>query len=78
MLSDPDGRARTDRPLKEAKAAVKEQLGLHRHLVEALRDALLEREELIGNEILEVLRQAEAGRARPAPPVEVADPGPAG
>ena len=92
VLSDPDGRARTDRLLKEAKAAVKEQLGLHRHLVEALRDALLEREELIGNEILEVLRQAEAGLAgpvpargapsllasRPAPPVEVADPGPAG
>jgi ATP-dependent Zn protease len=78
VLSDPDGRARTDRLLKEAKAAVKEQLGLHRHLVEALRDALLEREELIANEILEVLRQAEAGRARPAPPVEVADPGPAG
>jgi cell division protease FtsH len=92
VLSDPDGRGRTDRLLKEAKAAVKEQLGLHRHLVEALRDALLEREELIGNEILEVLRQAEVGLAgpvpargapsllasRPAPPVEVADSGPAG
>jgi hypothetical protein len=34
MLSDPDGRARTDRLLKEAKAAVKEQLELHRPLVE--------------------------------------------
>jgi hypothetical protein len=92
VLSDPDGRARTDRLLKEAKAAVKEQLELHRPLVEALRDALLVREELIGTEILEVLQQAEAGLAgpvparaapsllarRPAPPVGVADPGPAG
>jgi cell division protease FtsH len=92
VLSDPDGRARTDRLLKEAKLVVKEQLDLHRPLVEALRDALLEREELIGDEILEVLRRAEAAQTgplpargapsllahRPAPPGGVADPGPAG
>jgi ATP-dependent Zn protease len=92
VLSDTDGRARTDRLLKEAKLAVKEQLDLHRPLVEALRDALVEREELIGDEILEVLREAEAALAgplparnppsllasRPAPPGEVADPGRAG
>jgi cell division protease FtsH len=92
VLSDPDGRARTDRLLKEAKLAVREQLDLHRPLVEALRDALLEREELIGDEILEVLRAAEAALTapvplrgapsllarRPAPPGELADPGRAG
>jgi hypothetical protein len=39
VLSDPDGRARTDRLLKEAKQAVREQLDLHRPLVEALRGA---------------------------------------
>jgi hypothetical protein len=92
VLSDPEGWARTDRLLKEAKAAVKEQLDLHLPLVEALRDALLEREELIGAEILEVLQEAEAGLARPlpargapslfarrpAPPAQVADPGSAG
>jgi ATP-dependent Zn protease len=92
VLSDADGRARTDRLLKEAKLAVKEQLDLHRPLVEALRDALLEREELIGAEILEVLTEAEAGLAaslpargapsllarRPSPPAELADPGRAG
>jgi cell division protease FtsH len=75
VLSDPDGRARTDRPL-----------------VEALRDALLEREEPIGAEILEVLVEAEAGLAaslpvhggpsllasRPAPRAALADPGEAG
>jgi cell division protease FtsH len=91
VLSDPDGRARTDRLLKEAKQAVREQLDLHRPLVEALRDALLEREELIGEEILEVLRRAEAEAGqrqplpargapsllarRPAPPAALADPG---
>ena len=32
----------------------------NRHLVVALRDALLEREELVGDEILDVLQQAEA------------------
>jgi len=92
VLSDPDGRARTDRLLKEAKTAVKEQLDLHRPLVEALRDALLEREELIGEEILEVLRRAEAALTAPVPvrgtpsllanrqgaPRELADPGRAG
>jgi cell division protease FtsH len=92
VLSDPDGRARTDRLLQDAKQAVKEQLDLHRPLVEALRDALLEREELIGDEILEVLGQAEAALVvpgpvrnapsllanRPAPPGALADPGRAG
>jgi len=68
VLSDPDGRERTERLLRDAKAAVKEQLDRNRVLVEALRDALLEREELIGDEILEVLRRAEAGLAVPAPP----------
>ena len=67
VLSDPDGRARTDRLLKEAKQAVSEQLDLHRPLVEALRDALLEREELIGEEILAVLRRAEAEASQRQP-----------
>jgi cell division protease FtsH len=91
VLSDPDGRARVDRLLKEAKQAVREQLELHRPLVEALRDALLEREELIGAEILEVLRRAAAEAShrhplpargapsllarRSAPPAALADPG---
>jgi len=51
--------------LRDAKAAVREQLDRNRVLVEALRDALLEREELIGDEVLEVLGRAEAGRATP-------------
>ena len=67
VLSDPDGRERTERLLRDAKAAAKEQLDRNRVLVEALRDALLERDELIGDEILEVLRRAEGGPAAPAP-----------
>jgi cell division protease FtsH len=68
VLSDPDGRERTEKLLRDAKAAVKEQLDGNRALVEALRDALLEREELLGDEILEVLHRAEAALAVPAPP----------
>jgi LuxR family maltose regulon positive regulatory protein len=63
VLSDPDGRERTERLLRDAKAAAKEQLDRNRVLVEALRDALLERDELIGDEILEVLRLAEGDPA---------------
>ena len=68
VLSDPNGRERTERLLRDAKAAVTEQLDRNRVLVEALRDALLERDELIGDEILEVLRRAEGGLAAPVPP----------
>jgi cell division protease FtsH len=85
VLSDLDGRARTDRLLKEAKLAVREQLDLHRPLVEALRDALLEREELIGDEILESCARPRPAwpcpcrlASRPAPAGELADPGQAG
>jgi hypothetical protein len=35
----------------------------HRHLVIALRDELLERSELVGDEIVDVLREAEARRS---------------
>ena len=38
--------------------AVRELLGRHRHLVAALRDALLDRHELIGSEITDVLEAA--------------------
>ncbi len=65
VLSDAEGREKVNRILKEAKAAAKEQLAGNRPLVEALRDALIEREELIGDEIVEVLRLAEAALGAP-------------
>jgi cell division protease FtsH len=34
-------------------------LSENRHLIEGLRDALLERDELIGQEILDVIRRSE-------------------
>lgn len=45
--------------LDHAKADVVELIRTHRYLVEALRDALLDREELVGEEIVEVLRDCE-------------------
>jgi ATP-dependent Zn protease len=46
--------------LERQKAKAKELLLANTHLVEALRDALLEREELIGSEITDVLERAAA------------------
>jgi ATP-dependent Zn protease len=46
--------------LERQKNAVRGLLSANRHLVEALRDALLERHELIGREIEQVLERAAA------------------
>ncbi|HVE62825.1 MAG TPA: AAA family ATPase [Mycobacteriales bacterium] len=66
VLADPDGRARVERILDDQKQAVRKLLGRHRHLVEALRDALLDRDELVGAEITDVLVEAEAAHRREA------------
>jgi ATP-dependent Zn protease len=58
VLADSDGRAKVEALLQEQKAAIKGRLEANKHLVEALRDALIERSELIGPEIQEVLRAA--------------------
>ncbi|HTR71710.1 MAG TPA: AAA family ATPase [Mycobacteriales bacterium] len=55
VLADADGRRRVEELLQEQKVFVKGALEDNQHLVVALRDALLEREELIGHEINEVL-----------------------
>ncbi len=59
VISSDAGRAAVEEILDEAKATARRLLDTNRHLVEALRDALLEREELVGDEILDVLRDAE-------------------
>ena len=61
VLSSDRERDQVDRMLNDAKARVHAMLAEHRQVVEALRDALLERNELVGAEILEVITQA--GRA---------------
>ncbi len=58
VLSDGEGRRRVEELLQAQKLAVRELLGRNRHLVEALRDALLDRHELIGHEITDVLEGA--------------------
>ncbi len=59
VLASDEGRERVEAILDEAKAQVVEMLDRNRHIVEALRDALLTREELIGEEILDVIAMAE-------------------
>ena len=58
VLGDGSARDQLERLLVEQKATVTELLAAHRHLVEALRDALLEHEELIGSQITDVLEAA--------------------
>jgi ATP-dependent Zn protease len=58
VLGDEQGRSRVETLLSEQKAYTLALLDANRHLVEALRDALLERSELIGREITDVLEAA--------------------
>ncbi len=76
VLGDSEGRRLVENLLREQKEAVRELLGRHRHLVEALRDALLERHELIGHEITDVLQAAQAEHASAAPQrvIDLRDP----
>jgi ATP-dependent Zn protease len=60
VLGDSAGREMVENLLQEQKRAVRDLLSNHRHLVEALRDALVERHELIGPQITEVLEAAAA------------------
>jgi cell division protease FtsH len=65
VLAHEDGRERVSGLLDAAKSEVTALLDHNRHLVEALRDALLERQELIGSEITEVLVEATAAADSP-------------
>jgi ATP-dependent Zn protease len=71
VLADPQGREAVQALLLRHKAVARGLLLANRHLVEALRDALLEHEELIGEEITRVLDDAQ--RRHAADPSE-ADP----
>jgi ATP-dependent Zn protease len=58
VLAEESGREGVEAILQEQKSVVKTLLVENRHLVAALRDALLDREELIGREITDVLDAA--------------------
>jgi cell division protease FtsH len=61
VLSDDAGRAALEGILREAKVHVRALLDQHRPIVEALRDALLERNELVGDEIQDAILASRAG-----------------
>ena len=63
VLGDDQGRAAVEALLQKQRATAMALLTDHRHLVEALRDALLERHELLGSEITDVLEEAAAAHA---------------
>jgi hypothetical protein len=67
VLSDDVGRAALDRILSEAKEFVRDLLDEHRAIVETLRDALLERDELVADEIEEVILASGATSGASAP-----------
>jgi ATP-dependent Zn protease len=60
VLGNEDARAAVEKLLDQAKADVHKLLDDHRYLVIALRDELLAKEEIVGDEIIEALREAEA------------------
>jgi hypothetical protein len=70
VLSDKAARDQLEAVLDDARSTVRRLLSKHKYLVEALRDALLERHELIGVEITDVLEQAIVAQARISAEVE--------
>ncbi len=60
VLADSQGRTAVEALLQEQKLIVRVLIEEHKHLVEALRDALLDRHELVGSEITDVLEGATA------------------
>jgi ATP-dependent Zn protease len=60
VLADDTRRAEVEALLADSKTSVTAMLDEHRRVVEGLRDALLVRHELIGEEILDVIRRSQA------------------
>ncbi|ADG73359.1 AAA ATPase central domain protein [Cellulomonas flavigena DSM 20109] len=69
VIGDSAARAQLEDVLDAARATVRRLLASNRDLVEALRDALLERHELVGEEITAVLEKAVATRPDGVRPV---------
>jgi cell division protease FtsH len=66
VLATDAGREAVDRILNDAKHAVRAMLDDRRVVVAALRDALLERDELVGDEIGDVIEKALADQPAPS------------
>jgi ATP-dependent Zn protease len=63
VLSDANAKSQVETLLSSQRAKVTAVLEENRDILEALRDALIERDELVGDEILEVIHIAVAARA---------------
>jgi ATP-dependent Zn protease len=59
VLSSDEGKEAVAEILERSKCEVTRLLSENRHVIEELRNALLERDELIGHEIIDVIRRAE-------------------
>jgi cell division protease FtsH len=64
VLSDTEGKERVEDILTEQKQQVEALLAANRDVHRALADALIERDELVGNEILQVIEGAVSARDR--------------
>jgi cell division protease FtsH len=73
VLGDSQGRATVEELLQEQKVLIKGRLEANQHLVAALRDALLERNELVGREIQGVLEAAGGPSDVDAPVIDLTD-----
>jgi ATP-dependent Zn protease len=60
VLADDEARSAVERLLERAREDVRQLLDQHRYLVTALRDSLMDQEELVGEEIIDVLQHAQA------------------
>jgi cell division protease FtsH len=67
VLSDSDGKQRTEDILAQQKIRVNSLLEENRDVVAALRDALMQRDELVGDEILSVIERAISNRVSATP-----------
>ncbi len=65
VLSNDDGRDEVEDVLRQAKVEVRKLLEANQCVVEGLRDALLERDELVGAEILDVIASVGAPALEP-------------
>jgi cell division protease FtsH len=69
VLADGEAKARVEALLQEQKARVRRVLEENRDVVGALRDALIDRDELVGEQITSVIRSALARRPADSDPV---------
>jgi cell division protease FtsH len=71
VLGDGEARARVEELLQEQKTVIRAKLDDNQHLIAALRDALLERHELVGREIQGVLESVGGQRPESVAPMVI-------